>query len=97
MAASCHPQQPVSVMDIHGTADPLVPYGGGEVTGRGGSSELISQRQLHTGWALREVDGDGGGQPRKSTTDDGTSVTVTSATGWDRRPAGSSSPPTGKS
>jgi polyhydroxybutyrate depolymerase len=28
---SCHPSRPVAVLEIHGTADPVVPYGGGQV------------------------------------------------------------------
>ncbi|HTW83710.1 MAG TPA: PHB depolymerase family esterase [Candidatus Sulfotelmatobacter sp.] len=31
MLSSCHPQRPISVLAIEGTADPLVPYGGGQV------------------------------------------------------------------
>ncbi len=31
VAGSCHPSRPIAVLEIHGTADPLVPYGGGQV------------------------------------------------------------------
>lgn len=34
-AASCHPQQPVSVLEIHGTADLELLYGGGGIGGLG--------------------------------------------------------------
>ncbi len=82
VATSCDPQQPVSVLDIHGTADPLVPYGGGVVTGRGGSSEVISQRQVLTRWAHGDgCTGIGAAEPRPSTVHDGTSVTISAATG----------------
>jgi polyhydroxybutyrate depolymerase len=39
---TCSPVLPVSVMEVHGTADPLVPYEGGEMTGRGGASTIVS-------------------------------------------------------
>ena len=41
MAASCHPVRPIAVLEIHGTADPLVPYGGGQVRGGGGSGDVV--------------------------------------------------------
>jgi polyhydroxybutyrate depolymerase len=31
VAGTCHPSRPIAVLEIHGTADPLVPYGGGQV------------------------------------------------------------------
>lgn len=36
---SCHPQQPVSVLQFDGTADPIVPYAGGAVVDFGGRGE----------------------------------------------------------
>jgi polyhydroxybutyrate depolymerase len=36
VAGSCHPSRPIAVLEIHGTADPLVPYGGGQVHGASG-------------------------------------------------------------
>lgn len=33
----CHPSRPVRVMEIHGTADPVVPYGGDDRTQRRGA------------------------------------------------------------
>jgi polyhydroxybutyrate depolymerase len=39
---SCQPDQPVSVLEMHGTSDPLVPYAGGTMTGRGGQSRIVS-------------------------------------------------------
>jgi polyhydroxybutyrate depolymerase len=41
VAANCRPAKPVSVLIIQGTADPLVPIGGGEV-GRNSSGEVLS-------------------------------------------------------
>ena len=37
VAQRCQPARPVSVLLIHGTADPLAPYGGGAVAGGGGA------------------------------------------------------------
>src|SRR5205807_1892687 len=36
----CHPVVPESVLEIHGTDDRIVPYGGGRVQGRGGGQVL---------------------------------------------------------
>ncbi|CPR11982.1 LpqC protein [Mycobacterium bohemicum DSM 44277] len=51
----CNPSRPVSVLAAHGTADPLVPFNGGEVRGRGGVSHAISARGMVDRW--RSVDG----------------------------------------
>jgi polyhydroxybutyrate depolymerase len=55
VGVECHPSQPVSVMDSHGTADPLVPFKGGDVHGRGGISHAISVTSLVDRW--RTADG----------------------------------------
>jgi polyhydroxybutyrate depolymerase len=52
---SCNPSRPVSVLDAHGTADPLVPFNGGEVHGRGGSSHSVSAASIVDKW--RSADG----------------------------------------
>ncbi len=49
----CAPSKPVSVMAVHGTADPVVPYNGGPMVGRGGASEILSAPALAERW--REV------------------------------------------
>jgi polyhydroxybutyrate depolymerase len=36
VAGSCHPSRPIPVLEIHGTADPLVPYNGGQVNSTAG-------------------------------------------------------------
>lgn len=51
----CNPSQPVSVLEIHGTADPLVPFKGGDVRGRGGVSHSISANGMVDKW--RSADG----------------------------------------
>jgi polyhydroxybutyrate depolymerase len=53
-ATPCAPSRPVSVMAVHGTADPVVPYGGGVMNGRGGTSEIVSAPALAERW--REMD-----------------------------------------
>lgn len=51
----CNPSRPVSVWAAHGTADPLVPFNGGTVHGRGGISHSISATSMVNKW--RTVDG----------------------------------------
>lgn len=46
----CAPSRPVSVLAVHGTADPVVPYAGGPMVGRGGSSTIISAPELAERW-----------------------------------------------
>lgn len=53
-ALPCSPSQPVSVMAVHGTADPVVPYDGGTMNGRGGTSDVVSAPALAERW--RELD-----------------------------------------
>ncbi|BBZ27480.1 esterase [Mycolicibacterium madagascariense] len=51
----CAPSQPVSVLQFHGTADPVVPFGGGGMVGRGGASDILSAPELAARW--RAIDG----------------------------------------
>ena len=85
-ASTCRPSRPVSVMDIHGTADPLVPYAGGVMTVLGASSTIISAQQVFAGWTSRD---ECTGAPTKRAlpvvVKDGTSITVTSAAGCPAR------------
>ena len=53
-AMPCSPSRPVSVMAVHGTADPVVPYGGGVMNGRGGPSDIVSAPAMAERW--REMD-----------------------------------------
>ena len=55
VGVACHPSRPVSVWEAHGTADPLVPYKGGAVHGRGGLSHSISATAMVNIW--RSADG----------------------------------------
>lgn len=53
-AMPCSPSRPVSVMAVHGTADPVVPFDGGVMNGRGGSTDIVSAPALAERW--RELD-----------------------------------------
>jgi len=55
VGVACNPSRPVSVWEAHGTADPLVPFNGGDVKGRGGISHAISANNMVDKW--RSVDG----------------------------------------
>ncbi|MFG1929155.1 alpha/beta hydrolase family esterase [Mycobacterium sp. NPDC048908] len=57
VAAPCAPTQPVSVLQVHGTADPVVPFGGGTMLGRGGYSDIVAAPALAQRW--RDLDGCG--------------------------------------
>ena len=50
----CSPSRPVSVMAVHGTADPVVPFEGGVMNGRGGTTDIVSAPALAERW--RELD-----------------------------------------
>ncbi|OBH07976.1 esterase [Mycobacterium sp. E2699] len=52
---ACHPSRPVAVLAAHGTADPLVPFNGGDVRGRGGVSHSVAATAMVGMW--RSVDG----------------------------------------
>jgi polyhydroxybutyrate depolymerase len=51
----CNPSRPVSVLATHGTADPVVPFGGGAMTGRGGDSSILPAMAMVDRW--RQLDG----------------------------------------
>lgn len=55
MNVPCNPSRPVSVFETHGSADPIVPYGGGGMTGRGGASAIIGAPAMVERW--RQVNG----------------------------------------
>ena len=50
VGVACRPSQPVSVLEAHGTADPLVPFNGGKIHGRGGLSRSIAALSMVTTW-----------------------------------------------
>ncbi len=53
-AFPCAPSRPVSVMEVHGTADPVVPFNGGTMLGRGGYSDIVAAPAMAQRW--RELD-----------------------------------------
>ena len=55
VGVACNPSRPVSVLEAHGTGDPLVPFKGGDVRGRGGVSHSISANRMVEKW--RSADG----------------------------------------
>ncbi|KDO94667.1 esterase [Mycobacterium avium subsp. hominissuis 3388] len=55
VGVACNPSRPVSVWAAHGTADPLVPFKGGAVRGRGGLSHAVSADAMVDKW--RKADG----------------------------------------
>jgi polyhydroxybutyrate depolymerase len=52
VAAQCAPPHPMPVLEFQGTLDPLVPYGGGHVRGRGlGGRQALSAPDTAAQWA----------------------------------------------
>jgi len=91
LAPSCTPARPVSVLQIAGTADPIMPFGGGNVADFGGIGEggaVLSAEQTAAFWAAR--DGCAPAAPPAAlpplAAPDGTSVV---ATRWDTCAGGS--------
>lgn len=50
LAATCHPARTVSVLEVHGTDDPLIPYNGGHDNGRGGGGDDLSVIDTYNRW-----------------------------------------------
>jgi polyhydroxybutyrate depolymerase len=50
----CAPSRPVSVLQMHGTADSVVPFSGGTMLGRGGYSDVVAAPAMAQRW--RDVD-----------------------------------------
>ena len=79
---ACAPSRAVSVMLVAGTRDPLVPYDGGGVGYLHGRGEVIGAPETFARW--RAIDRCGGVAPTvalPATVDDGTTVSLQSATG----------------
>jgi polyhydroxybutyrate depolymerase len=53
-AVPCAPSRPVSVFATHGVADQVVPYAGGPMVGRGGSSDIVAPQAMVARW--RDLD-----------------------------------------
>jgi polyhydroxybutyrate depolymerase len=52
---ACNPSRPVAFLEVHGTADPIVPFDGGNMRGSGGRSDIVSAPGLVERW--RSTDG----------------------------------------
>jgi polyhydroxybutyrate depolymerase len=81
VAGSCHPVRPIAMLEIHGTADPLVPYGGGQVRGGGRGDVVTSVPSTFARW--RAIDRCGEPPTTASLPDrahDGTQVSVARGT-----------------
>lgn len=76
VASSCAPSQPVSVLEIHGTADTSIPYNGGAFAGVGGGTTVLSAPDAVARWA--SIDGC---QAGPTTSSIGTGVRVTAYSG----------------
>jgi polyhydroxybutyrate depolymerase len=71
IAATCAPGRPVPVLEIHGTQDPLVPYGGGTVAAMlGGRGEVVGV----DGWASFWAENDGASEQPTQTLGDDTTI-----------------------
>ena len=55
MATVCKPSRPVPVMVIHGTKDPIVPWGGGAVAGFEEFGKVVSAAETARFWASRNL------------------------------------------
>ena len=64
VSATCHPQSPVSLYEVHGTADAEIPYGGGHFNGIGGGTTVLSAPDSAARWAALDHCS---GQPASST------------------------------
>jgi polyhydroxybutyrate depolymerase len=51
VSPSCHPSRPVSVFEVHGTADMSIPYDGGHFDGVGGGTTVLSAPASAARWA----------------------------------------------
>ncbi len=51
VSPSCRPARPISVLEMHGTADQSIPYGGGPFPGVGGGTTVLSAPATAARWA----------------------------------------------
>jgi polyhydroxybutyrate depolymerase len=82
VAPGCQPERPLTVVAVHGTAAPVVPFGGGQGRGLSGGARVLSARASIGQWA--QLDGCGptptdAAQPNSVT--DGTTVSVSTYNG----------------
>lgn len=80
--SSCRPVRPLAVLLVHGDQDPLVPYAGGSVRGRGGGGSVTSVAETGAFWRSRAgCTGTTATLLPDVTDDDGTRVRVERGTG----------------
>jgi polyhydroxybutyrate depolymerase len=77
----CNPSRAVSVLESHGTADPVVPYDGGTMLGLGGASDIVAAPAMASRW--RDLDRCAGAPVEDvlPSTGDGTAVHRVTAVG----------------
>jgi len=51
VSPTCRPARPISVLEMHGTADQSIPYGGGPFAGIGGGTTVLSAPASAARWA----------------------------------------------
>jgi polyhydroxybutyrate depolymerase len=51
VSPTCRPARPISVLEMHGTADQAIPYGGGHFVGVGGGTTVLSAPASAARWA----------------------------------------------
>ena len=73
VASSCSPSRPVSVLQVHGTADDSIPYDGGPFAGIGGGTTVLSAPAAAQRWAALD-----GCNAQATTTQPSDGVRVTS-------------------
>ncbi|MET9486915.1 PHB depolymerase family esterase [Nocardia sp. NPDC006630] len=82
----CTPAHPLAVLEMHGTADPIVPYGGGPVRvtsgnhGGRGSSPVLSVADTQNFWRTRDACDPVATTALPQQSADGTSVSVETST-----------------
>jgi polyhydroxybutyrate depolymerase len=65
-SSSCRPRKPISVYEIHATADQYIPYKGGTFTGVGGPVKVLSAPASAARWATLDGCANTGAKSRSS-------------------------------
>lgn len=55
VSPACHPSQPIGVLEVHGTADPVIPFRGGPFVGVGGGTTVLSAPASVRRWATLDA------------------------------------------
>lgn len=76
VSPGCRPSRPITVLEVHGTADTAIPYGGGHFNGVGGGTTVLSAPASARRWAT--LDGCRMGTPSSQTSGDSTFTTYSS-------------------